>query len=171
MHLTRHFCESTFPKGVWFVNVLVAVFLSFFRKCKGTVNQATKNMQLVLQHCCNTSNINMQLVLQHCLQYEQHKRATCLATLLHFERHKRAICFATLLQYERHKRAICFATLLQYEQHKHSTCLATLVQNELNSNVARFTSHIKPVLQQIKFLTGLNEGGKTRSIAFQFVLL
>ena len=41
---------------------------------------------------------------------------------------------------------------------KHATCLATLLQNELNSDVARFTTHIKPVLQQIRLLTGLNVG-------------
>ena len=50
------------------------------------------------------------------------------------------------------------------------TCLATLLQNELNSDIARFTTHIKPVLQQIRLLTGLNMGGKTRNIAIQLVL-
>ena len=30
------------------------------------------------------------------------------------------------------------------------TCLATLLQNALNSDVARFTTHVKPVLQQIR---------------------
>ena len=35
---------------------------------------------------------------------------------------------------------------------KYTTCLATLVQNELNSDVARFTTHIKPVLQQIRLV-------------------
>ena len=53
---------------------------------------------------------------------------------------------------------------------KHATCLVTLLQNELNSDVARFTAHIKPVLQQIRLLTGLNVGGKTRNIAIQLVL-
>ena len=38
----------------------------------------------------------------------------------------------------------------------HVTCLATLLQNELNSDVVCFTTHIKPVLQQIRSLTGLN---------------
>ena len=50
------------------------------------------------------------------------------------------------------------------------TCLATLLQNELNSDVARFTTHIKPVLQQIRLLTGFIEGAKTRNIALQLVL-
>ena len=53
---------------------------------------------------------------------------------------------------------------------KHATCLATLPQNELNSDVARFTTHIKPVLQQIRLLTGLTVGGKTCNIAIQLVL-
>ena len=51
-----------------------------------------------------------------------------------------------------------------------STCPATLLQNQLNSDVARFTSHIKPVLQQIRLLTGLNVGGETRNIAIQLAL-
>ena len=40
----------------------------------------------------------------------------------------------------------------------------------MNSDVARFTTHIKPVLQQIRLLTGLNVGGKKRNIAIQLVL-
>ena len=40
---------------------------------------------------------------------------------------------------------------------KHSTCLAPLLQNEL---------HIKPVLHQIKLLTGLNMSGKMCNISF-----
>ena len=51
-----------------------------------------------------------------------------------------------------------------------AACLATLMQNELNSDVARFSTHIRPVLQQIRLLTGLNEGGKTRNNAFQLLL-
>ena len=53
---------------------------------------------------------------------------------------------------------------------KHATYHATRLQNELNSDVARFTTHIKPVLQQIRLLIGLKVGGKTRNIAFQLVL-
>ena len=45
-----------------------------------------------------------------------------------------------------------------------------MLQNEMKSDVARFTTHIKPVLQQIRLLTGLNEGGKTRNIVIQLVL-
>ena len=52
---------------------------------------------------------------------------------------------------------------------KRATCLATLLQNKLNRDVARFTKHIKPVLQQIRLLTGLNVSGKTRNIAIQLV--
>ena len=35
---------------------------------------------------------------------------------------------------------------------KHRPYLVTLRQNELNSDVARFTTHIKPVLQQIRLV-------------------
>ena len=38
------------------------------------------------------------------------------------------------------------------------------MQNELNSDIASFTIYIKPVLQKIRFLTGL-----TLNIAFQLV--
>ena len=48
---------------------------------------------------------------------------------------------------------------------KRATCLTTLLYNKLNSDIARFTTHIKPVLQQIRLLTGLNVGGKLRNIA------
>ena len=34
----------------------------------------------------------------------------------------------------------------------------------------RFTTHIKPILRQIRLLTGLNISGKTRNIAFLLVL-
>ena len=53
---------------------------------------------------------------------------------------------------------------------KRATCLATLQQNELYSDVARFTTNIKLVLQQIRLLTGLNVGCKTRNITIQLVL-
>ena len=45
-----------------------------------------------------------------------------------------------------------------------------MLKNELNSVVRRFATHIKPVLQQIRLLTGLNVGGKTRNIAIQLVV-
>ena len=48
-------------------------------------------------------------------------------------------------------------------QHIRATCLATLLQNKLNSDLARFTTHVKPVLQQNSLLTGFNTGGKTRN--------
>ena len=45
----------------------------------------------------------------------------------------------------------------------------TLPQNELNSVVVRFITHIKPVLQQIRLLTGLTDvGGETRNIVASF---
>ena len=53
---------------------------------------------------------------------------------------------------------------------KHATFFATLPQNKLKSLVARFTTLIKPILQQIRLLTGLDVGGKTRNIAIQLVL-
>ena len=53
---------------------------------------------------------------------------------------------------------------------KPATYFATLLQNALNSNVARFITHIRPVLQQIRLLTGLNMGSSTRNIAIQLVL-
>ena len=53
---------------------------------------------------------------------------------------------------------------------KRATCLATLLENKLNSDVARFTTHIKPVLQQIRLSTGLNVDGKTRNISFHLFL-
>ena len=46
------------------------------------------------------------------------------------------------------------------------TCLATLLQNELNSDVVRFTTHIKPVLQQIGLLTGFSEVLKRTTLLF-----
>ena len=36
--------------------------------------------------------------------------------------------------------------------------------------LARFITHIKPVLKEIRLLTGLNVSGKTRNISFQLVL-
>ena len=36
--------------------------------------------------------------------------------------------------------------------------------------MCKFYHHIKPVLQQIRLLTGLNVAGKTRNIAFELVL-
>ena len=55
-------------------------------------------------------------------------------------------------------------------QQKTCSLFCNIAANELNSVVARFTTHIKPVLQQIRLLTGLNVGGKTRNIAIQLVL-
>jgi len=48
-------------------------------------------------------------------------------------------------------------------QQKNATCHVTRLQNKLNSGVARFTSPIKPVLQQIRFFTGLKVASKTRN--------
>ena len=35
---------------------------------------------------------------------------------------------------------------------KRATCFATLLQNELNNDVARYTTHVKLVMQQIRLL-------------------
>ena len=58
-----------------------------------------------------------------------------------------------------------FSKVRKNGQQKTCNLFATLLQNELNSNIARFTTHIKTVFQQIRLLTGLNMGGKTRNIA------
>ena len=50
---------------------------------------------------------------------------------------------------------------------KHATCLATLPQKQFNSDVACCTPYIKPVLQQIRLLTGLTDmAGETRNIVY-----
>ena len=45
----------------------------------------------------------------------------------------------------------------------------TLLQNELINDVARFATHIKPVLRQIRFLAGLMWVVKRATSAIQFV--
>ena len=52
-------------------------------------------------------------------------------------------------------------------QQKRATCFVTLLQNELESDVARFTTHVQTCLatNQVSF-----KGGKTGNIAFQLVL-
>ena len=52
---------------------------------------------------------------------------------------------------------------------KKANFLPSLLQNQLNSDVARFTTHIKPVLQQIRLFTGLNAASKTRKNTIQLV--
>ena len=44
------------------------------------------------------------------------------------------------------------STIEATERKKHATCVATLLQNELTGYVARFTTHIKHVVQQIRLL-------------------
>ena len=41
---------------------------------------------------------------------------------------------------------------------------------QVDSDVARSTTHIKPLLPQIRLLTGLNMGGKTGNIYIQLAL-
>ena len=45
-----------------------------------------------------------------------------------------------------------------------------LFAGQLNSDFARITTHIKPVLCQIRLLTVFNVSDKTRNIAFQLIL-
>ena len=52
---------------------------------------------------------------------------------------------------------------------KRSTCFATLQQNEVNSDVARFTTHVRTCLATNKVARFLLLGGKRRNIAIQFV--
>ena len=61
-----------------------------------------------------------------------------------------------------------FSKVKSYNFHFHKYDAAW--QSELNSDVARFTTHIKPVLQQIRLLTGLNEVSKPRNIPIQLAL-
>ena len=46
-----------------------------------------------------------------------------------------------------------------------------LQQKELNNDVARFTTHIKPVLQQIRLLTGFENAQQRFSTRFAVMLL
>ena len=46
-----------------------------------------------------------------------------------------------------------------------------LQQKELNNDVARFTTHIKPVLQQIRLLTGFENVQQRFSTRFAEILL
>ena len=53
---------------------------------------------------------------------------------------------------------------------KRAICFATWLQNELNSDVARFTTHENKPYNLISCKTGSNMGGKTRNIAIQLGL-
>ena len=66
----------------------------------------------------------------------------------------------------------CHAGYIHGQQKTCNKCLATLLQNELNSDVAPFLYHPHQTCfgTKIRLLTGLNEGGKTRSIAVQLIL-
>ena len=66
--------------------------------------------------------------------------------------------------------SLLFLKVRKNGQQKSCNLSCKLLQKELNNDVARFTTHIKPVLKQIRLLTGLNEGGKTRNKAIQLVL-
>ena len=66
--------------------------------------------------------------------------------------------------------SLLFLKVRKNGQQKSCNLSCKLLQKELNNDVVRFTTHIKPVLKQIRLLTGLNEGGKTRNKAIQLVL-
>ena len=53
---------------------------------------------------------------------------------------------------------------------KRAICFATWLQNELNSDVARFTTHENKPCNLISSKTGSNMCGKTRNIAIQLGL-
>ena len=53
---------------------------------------------------------------------------------------------------------------------KRAICFATWLQNELNSDVARFTTHENKPCILISCKIGSNMGGKTRNIAIQLGL-
>ena len=53
---------------------------------------------------------------------------------------------------------------------KGAICFATWLQNELNSDVARFTTHENNPCNLISCKAGSNIGGKTRNIAIQLGL-
>ena len=54
---------------------------------------------------------------------------------------------------------------------KLAICFATWLQNELNSDVARFTTHLNKPYNLISCKTGSNMGGKTRNIAISAAML
>ena len=53
---------------------------------------------------------------------------------------------------------------------KRATCFATMLQNELNSDVARCTTHVQTCLQPDLLQNRFDVGDKTRNIAIQRVL-
>ena len=53
---------------------------------------------------------------------------------------------------------------------KREICFATWLQNELNSDIARFTTHENKPCNLISCKTGSNMGGKMRKIAIQLGL-
>ena len=51
-----------------------------------------------------------------------------------------------------------------------ATCFATLLQTKLNSDVARFTTHVRPYLARNKDARFVFVGGKTSNITIQLIL-
>ena len=53
---------------------------------------------------------------------------------------------------------------------KRATCFATLLQTKLNSDVARFTTYVRPCLARNKVVRFVFVGGKTSNITIQLIL-
>ena len=53
---------------------------------------------------------------------------------------------------------------------KRATCFATLLQTKLNSDVARFTTYVRPCLARNKVVRFVFVGGKTSNITIQLLL-
>ena len=64
------------------------------------------------------------------------------------------------------KAAVKRATL----EKKRATCFATLLQTKLNSDVARFTTYVRPCLARNKVVRFVFVGGKTSNITIQLIL-
>ena len=53
---------------------------------------------------------------------------------------------------------------------KRATCFATLLQTKLSSDVARFTTHVRPCFARNKVVRFVFVGGKTSNITIQLIL-
>ena len=118
----------------------------------------------------------MQFVLQNCEKLELkvligQKQPSKACTI---NKQRLIVLFTSDVRYKKYKRLVYTPPDLwaRFCKHKKSstifcvTCLATLLQNELYGDVAQFTTHIKPVLQQIRLLTGFNEVVKRATSLF-----
>ena len=60
-----------------------------------------------------------------------------------------------------HQEILCLKVRKNGQQ-KTYNLFCNIAAKRVDSDVARYKAHVKPVLQQIRLLTGLNMGGKTR---------